>query len=164
MVWLTFSVNDLNEFVQTGTNSPTPSVATTPSPTPDVEEHSFSFIKKDINHYTNFKEERFYVSWEEGLRATCRRHDCLNVLDPNYVSATQQAQDLFQKKQVSMYLVFQHVLQTSQGKLYVHEEKNTGDAQAVFHKLDAFYTQGATDKHSITDLSNRIAGLKLNDQ
>ena len=50
-VWLTFSVNDFNEFVKTGATSPTPSVVTTPSPTPDVEEHSFSYIKKDIHHY-----------------------------------------------------------------------------------------------------------------
>ena len=47
--WFTLSTQDYNEFVQTGSTSRPPSIATTQSPPIDVDDKTFSHIKQEIN-------------------------------------------------------------------------------------------------------------------
>ena len=57
------------------------------------------------------------------------------MLDPGYAPTSLELSALFNEKQKYMYTVFEHVLQTDQGKAYVHDYSATYDAQSIYHDL-----------------------------
>ena len=61
-------------------------------------------------------------------------------MDPDYNPSTQEEKDLFKEKQKYMYLVAIKILQTDRGIFFVGQHKVDRDAQKVFEKVIAFYT------------------------
>jgi hypothetical protein len=58
-----------------------------------------------------------------------RAQDVAKVINETYVPALPNDIALFAKKQEFMYAVFDHMLQTDQGKAFIHQHEQDFDAQ-----------------------------------
>ena len=57
-------------------------------------------IKRDVNAYKDFKEERYYDSWIRSVKATARLHGVSKVLDKDYIPMDEEAIDAFEDMQI----------------------------------------------------------------
>eukprot|EP00934_Nitzschia_sp_Nitz4_P008068 Nitzschia sp. Nitz4//scaffold70_size99833//3673//6700//NITZ4_004582-RA/size99833-snap-gene-0.139-mRNA-1//-1//CDS//3329557096//8058//frame0 len=94
-----------------------------------------SAVKRDKNHYKEYKTDKSWDEWENSTRSTARAHGCGQVLDANYVPSSDDELIDFVEQQSFMYSVFVDKVQTLQGKRIVNKYKTTFDAQKVFAEL-----------------------------
>eukprot|EP00934_Nitzschia_sp_Nitz4_P004676 Nitzschia sp. Nitz4//scaffold468_size5769//118//5631//NITZ4_009203-RA/size5769-snap-gene-0.0-mRNA-1//-1//CDS//3329552515//4666//frame0 len=94
-----------------------------------------SVVKRDKNHYKEYKSDKLWDEWENSTRSTARAHGCGQVLDANYVPSSDDELVDFVEQQSFMYSVFVDKVQTLQGKRIINKYKATFDAQKVFAEL-----------------------------
>ena len=111
-------------------------------------------IKKDSSAYNDFKNENQWESWHRHFKIVCANHDCTEIIDPNYIvpSIAGDDKDLFDKKQIYMYSVFQDHLKTDMGRRLVRRYSSTMDARQLYGDLVT---------HMMTSSVARIYSQKL---
>ena len=63
-------------------------------------------IKRDKNHYEDFKNQNNWEDWKRATIATAYSHHCENVLDKTYVPTTREEELLFEEQKIFMYSVW----------------------------------------------------------
>ena len=109
-------------------------------------------IKRDQSHYTVFKEDKQWDSWQRATISTAHAHACDEVFDPSYKPKGNENKELFDEKQKFVYSVFESILKTDMGKYFVRQHEHDYDAQAVFRKLEQYAvasTQAAIDSSGL---------------
>ena len=72
-------------------------------------------IKRDIDHYPVFKEERNWLDWRRQMTTTASRHGIANLLKRDY-TPTDDQRDLFTEHNNFLFTVLQKKVQTADGK------------------------------------------------
>jgi hypothetical protein len=73
-------------------------------------------VKRDIAHYTNFKDDEHFSAWHWKFVATARLHHTHLVLDPKYVPQDDVAKAAFKEMQIFMYAILAEHSKTDKGK------------------------------------------------
>src|SRR5210317_2142686 len=118
-------------------------------------------IKIDPAAYIPLKTDSDWDSFNRSLHATARVHNLGNVPDPQYVPASADEMDLFQRQQAFMYYVFVDNLQTNTGKQLVRKYQSTYDAQQIYVELLEHFTTSAAAATDASDLMTWITTKKL---
>jgi hypothetical protein len=91
--------------------------------------------KRDPTLFPTLKDKKFNDNWHESLVNQASSQDASEVLDTSYVPTTKQAKELFIEKQKYVYSIPESQVITDKGRAFVHEYKDTFDAQKVYQKL-----------------------------
>jgi hypothetical protein len=92
-------------------------------------------VKRDIAHYTNFKDDEHFSAWHRKFVATaCMLHTHL-VLGPKYVPQDDVAKAVFEEMQIFMYAVMAEHFKTEKGKSLVSQYEKDQDAQSIYRDL-----------------------------
>jgi hypothetical protein len=126
----------LKDLQAQGVNCPSSSLTSQWTRDPNAE------FKKGIRHdalsFLVYKDEKLWDTWQQSTLAQVRAQDVAEVLDATYVSTLPKDIALFAKKQEFMYAVFEHTLQTDQGKAFVHQHEQDFDAQKIYSSLQDY--------------------------
>ena len=105
-----------------------PSFSTTPSTAPirspmNLELASFKkSIKREASADSVLKDEFFFDKFQTDLLITAKSDDVSEILDPSYSPGpSPDERELFEAKQVFMYIVFNETLQTDMGRTTVRK-------------------------------------------
>ena len=136
------------------------SFSTTPSSAPirspmNLELASFKkSIKWEASAYSVLKDELFFDKFQRDLLITAKSHDVSEILDPSYSPGpSPEERELFEAKQVFMYIVFNETLQTDMRRTMVRKYLRTTDAQGVWKEYSDYMTtssKGASEKRKLT--------------
>jgi hypothetical protein len=130
----------LKDLQAQGVNRPSSSLTSQWTRDPNAE------FKKGIRHdalsFLVYKDEKLWDTWQQSTLAQVRAQDVAEVLDATYVSTLPKDIALFAKKQEFMYAVFEHTLQTDQGKAFVHQHEQDFDAQKIYSSLQDYSVIG----------------------
>ncbi|HET7637806.1 MAG TPA: hypothetical protein VFK47_03615, partial [Ktedonobacteraceae bacterium] len=164
--WMDFKSEHFDNFIESQVLEPSQSIPIQPMASHTRTSLADSFtkgIKRDVSQYSNFKEDRFWDTWNRDLLAKGRTHGISDVFDPDYVPQTPDKIELFKVQQAFVYSVFvTHVL-TASGKNIVREYTHSGDAQAIYKRLLQRYTNSPEAKSNAQDLKNKLAVLHVDD-
>ena len=131
-----------------------------PSPLVSRRKHSIlNSIKRDINAYKDFKEDRYYDSWIKIVKANAKLHGVSKVLDKDYIPKGEDAIDEFEDMQTYMWAIVVNTVKTPTGKQLIRE--HDGDAQTIFAKLHQELKTSQKAEHSADDLHDKIKALSL---
>jgi hypothetical protein len=90
-------------------------------------------VKRDIAHYTNFKDDEHFSAWHQKFVSIARMHRTHPVLDPKYVPQDDVAKAAFEEMQIFMYAVMAENLKTDIGKSIVSQYEKDHDSQIIYH-------------------------------
>jgi hypothetical protein len=107
-------------------------------------------IKKDKDHYPEFKDEKYWDNFRHGVETTADIHGTSNVLNGAFTPdpADLQAVELFAAQKRFMYAVFESKLKTDMGMSIVRLHEVDRDAQAVWREIS---------NHQMTSTTGSIA-------
>jgi hypothetical protein len=117
-------------------------------------------IRRDVNAYKDFKEDRYYDSWIKSVQANAHLHGVGLVLDPDYIPRGADAIEDFKEMQTYMWAIVVNTVKTSSGKQFIRQHDK--DPQTVFAKLHQELKQSQKAEHSADDLYDTIKALSLN--
>jgi hypothetical protein len=111
-------------------------------------------IKRDKEHYPEFKDEKFWDNFRRGVEVTADTHGTLDVLDATFVpdATDNDAIALFRAKNRFMYAVFEAKIKTDMGISIVRSHEVDRNAQDVWRELV---------NHQMTSTTGRLARQKL---
>ena len=120
-------------------------------------------IKKDKDHYPEFKDEKGWDNFRRSVETTARTHGTHNILNGTFVPTPGDvdAVDLFEAQKNFMYCVFESKLKTDRGMGIVRLHENDRDAQAVWRELTAHQTTSTTGTLVREDLLGFLTTFKL---
>jgi len=148
-----------------GSPLPTPLASSTPQPartTPSPVEIFKRGIKRDPALFMPFKDGKMFDSWQRSTLAQARAQDVADILDPNYVVPSIQAdKDLFSEKQKYMFAVFERTLLTDVGKSFVRDHENDGNAREVYKKVVDYYLKSTKASLDSSGLLSYITSIRL---
>jgi hypothetical protein len=116
-------------------------------------------IRRDVNAYKDFKEDRYYDSWIKSVKANAKLHGVSNVLDKDYTPVGDEAIDEFEDMQTFMWAIVVNTVKTPTGKQLIREYD--GDAQTIFAKLHHELKSSQKAEFSADDLHDKIKALSL---
>jgi hypothetical protein len=93
------------------------------------------YVKRDIAHYPDLKDDKGYRIWNRGFVSKAKMHHTHLVLDETYVPKTDEEKAVFQEMQIFMYAVMEKNLKTDKGKSLVSKYEVNNDAQSIYHEL-----------------------------
>jgi hypothetical protein len=82
-------------------------------------------IKRDFNAFPTLKDEKNNDQWHHTFLNMARAQDLSDVLNPQYVSQTTAAYDLFWEKQKFLYAVLEAKVETAKGKSFGMVDQTT---------------------------------------
>lgn len=137
----------------------TPPVPTTPRYSPaDMFKRG---IKRDATAFPVLKDERYKDTWHRSFATQARAQDVENILDPNYVPNSPDANDLFKEQQKYMYAVLERCVLTDMGKSIVRKHELTGDAQKVYSELSEHHSKSTKARIDSSALLTYITSARL---
>ena len=116
-------------------------------------------IRRDINAYKDFKEDKYYDSWIKIVKANAKLHGVSQVLDKDYIPVGEEAISDFEDMQTYMWAIIVNTVKTSTGKQLIRE--HDGDAQMVFAKLHQELKESQKAEFSADDLHDKIKALSI---
>ena len=142
-----------------------PTVPPPPSPTStSINKEVANFkksIKQDASSYPIFKDQKYWNNWNCSFISQACMHDCMDVCDPHYKPKDAAAVAIFKEKQSFIYVVLNKVVQTDQGKTFVHQHEVDFDVQKVYAKLLNHAKNSTTAELSKDDLQTKLVTLQL---
>ena len=150
---------------QPSTPSTTSTPATTPSipKTPNIVSDFKKSVKKDVQSFSKFEEDKFWDAWKMSVEAQARAQDLEEVLQPTYVPVGTDDIALFAQKQNYMFAVFLYTVKTGAGRAIVKKHHLKGNAQEVWKDLVDHYTSSTTSKLRSDQLMKYITNARLDD-
>jgi hypothetical protein len=121
-------------------------------------------IKKDKDHYPEFKEEKNWDSFHcSGVEVTADTHGTSDVIDTTYVPPVgdNDAIGLFACKNRFMYSVFEAKIKTDMGISIIRSHETDRDAQTVWRKLVEHRTTSTIGALTHESLLAHLATFKL---
>jgi hypothetical protein len=116
-------------------------------------------IRRDVNAYKDFKEDRYYDSWIKSVKANAKLHGISKVLDKDYKPVGDDAISEFEDMQTYMWAIIVNTVKTPTGKQLIRE--HDGDAQTIFSKLHHELKSSQKAEFSADDLHDKIKALSL---
>ena len=135
-------------------------------PSPRVRDPIAEFkkgIRRDALSFAVYKDEKQWDTWQRSTLAQVRAQDVAEVLDATYVPTTPEEIALFTKKQEFMYAVFEHTLQTDQGKAFVRQHEQDYDAQKIYSCLQDYSVKSTKASLGTSKLLSYITSAKMGD-
>jgi hypothetical protein len=170
--WINVTADEFNEYrlsyafiaFRSGAISSASTMPSAPTPRPKDPVESFKRgIKRDITHFTPFKDDKQWDTWSRSTMAQARAQDVDSVLDPAYIPSSEDEKLLFDEKQKYMYAVFECTLLTDYGKSLVRQYASTFDAQAIYSSLAIYALQSTKAAISSSTLLSYITSARLGD-
>jgi hypothetical protein len=120
-------------------------------------------IKKDKEHYPEFKDEKNWDNFRRTVEATADTHGTLDILDGTFVPTPGNplALALFQSKNCYMYSVWESKVKTDMGVSFVRSHEVDRDAQAVWRELVAHQTNSTTGRIARQNLMTHLTTYKF---
>jgi Reverse transcriptase (RNA-dependent DNA polymerase) len=120
-------------------------------------------IKKDKDHYNEFKDEKHWDNFRRSVETTADTHGTSDILNGTFVPdpTDLNAVALFQSKQRFMYSVWESKIKTDMGMSFVRNHETDRDAQAVWRELSAHQTTSTTGSILRQDLMAHLSTVKL---
>ncbi|MGL5934844.1 MAG: hypothetical protein ACRCZI_04400, partial [Cetobacterium sp.] len=111
-------------------------------------------IKKDKDHYAEFKDEKAFDKFRRNVEATAHTHGVQDVLGPTFQPDPNDPEDqaLFQSKSDFMFTVFEKTLLTDKSAALVRQYELTRNAQRIWSDLIIYQrtsTAGALHKEKL---------------
>ena len=132
--------------------------AATPSKTYDVFERN---VKPSIDDYPAITDESNLLSWLEEVRPIAAFHQAEDVLDSDYVPATDEEQHAFDLRQKFMFAMLAAKVKYGDGELIVREHAKTSDAQAIFAALLDNTATGLSGVHYADMIEEEIKHMRF---
>jgi hypothetical protein len=120
-------------------------------------------IKKDKDHYPEFKDEKYWDSFHRSVETVAFTHGVQDVLQGNFVPPVgdANARALFLFQNIFMYSVFEAKIKTNKGMSIVRSHGNDRKAQDVWKELVAHQTTSTTGKWNRQHLLTFLQTFKL---
>jgi hypothetical protein len=111
------------------------------------------------------KDNKQWDSVHRTLKAQTSCQDVDDVLNPNYLPKSAEETELFNEKQKQkyMYLVFERILQTDEGKVIVHSHDPDHNAQKIYKEFLEVMTQSTEALMDSGSLLSYLTTAKIND-
>ena len=116
-----------------------PAAVHVPNPRNNPSQDFYRGIKKDKDHYKEFKDAKNFDAFRRSVVSTAFIHRTHNVLNAAYVPDPNDpdAVELFEAEQRFMYTVFDKVCQTDKSRALVRQYEHSQDAQSIWRDLIA---------------------------
>jgi hypothetical protein len=131
-----------------------------PIPAPKTRTSFLKGIRRDVNAYKDFKEDRYYDSWIKTVRANAKLHGVSKVLDSEYIPVGDEEIAEFDDMQTYMWAIVVYTVKTATGKQLIREHNE--DPQTIFAKLHQELKQSQKAEFSADDLHDTIKALAIN--
>jgi hypothetical protein len=89
--------------------------------------------------------------------------DLIDVLNPQYVTQTTAAYDLFWGKQKLLYAVIEAKVETAKGKSIIRQYENTYDTQKAYEKLEEHHLTSNTAMFAANKIMEYLTTVRIND-
>jgi hypothetical protein len=110
-----------------------------------------------------YKDEKQWDTWQQSTLAQAKAQDVAKVLDATYVPTSAKDVALFGKKQEFMYAVLERMLQTDQGKAFIHQHEEDFDAQKIYSSLQDYSVKSTKASLDASKLLLYITSAKMGD-
>jgi hypothetical protein len=120
-------------------------------------------IKKDKDHYPEFKDEKSWDAFRQSVETTADIHGTSNVLDINYVMPVRmpEAFALFTRQNRFMYSVFESKIKMDMGIALVRSHEMDRDARTVWIALTNYQTTSTAGSLTRESLLAHLMTFKL---
>ena len=125
-------------------------------------------IKRDITAFTVYRERKAWETWYREFSATAKAQGLGNVLDPDYVPATLDDDEVFKLEQEYTFAVFTKCLKQSEASELVlkftgpQANNDEGNAQKLHSELVQLMTSGIVARNERQRLEGVLSTTKLN--
>jgi hypothetical protein len=109
--------------------------------------------------YAILKDMASLDGWKKSFEATARSHQCSDILNPDYVPATEDEERLFVEKSTFMYSVFDTVLKDNTARSFFHANPNA--PQQIWKDLMAHSFNSAASGFENQRLLKYLTGKKF---
>jgi hypothetical protein len=134
--------------------------ATVPAPTTVSAITDFrKGVKRSISDYKQFKEDRYFNSWQHHLQTTAQSHNVDNVINLSYVPSTPDEASLLEEQKKFVFSVLEQTVLTPDGILIIRVHSETGDASAVYSDLVDRYGKSTAAQLAASELEAELAGF-----
>jgi hypothetical protein len=120
-------------------------------------------IKRDFNAFPTLKDKKHNDQWHHTFVNMARAQELSDVLNPQYVSQTTAAYDLFWGKQKFLYAVLEAKVETAKGKSIIRQYQNTYDVQKAYEKLEEHHLTSNTAMFATNKIMEYLTTVCLND-
>ena len=103
--------------------------------------------KRSKDDYKELKYDSLFDTWFRGFKITAKSHSLDNVLDPLYIAAGAEEEELFQEQNKFLYSVLSDKCKTSKSIQIVQANEDLMDAQAVVKALLEAYRDGMSGEN-----------------
>ena len=139
------------------------STATEPRNTSNQKLVSFrKAIKREETSYPTLKDERYFDSFSRSLYITAKKHECDEVLDPEYTPSISE-KEIFEAKQVFMFSVSDKHLLTDMGITIARKYVHTTDAQSEWKHFQENMKSSSKEASEKRRLTQYVANTVLDD-
>jgi hypothetical protein len=177
-VWFALTVEVLEEFRTTRTMSKTlksiPSLtsgamvpdpatpaASTDRAAPDLAYEFAKATKRSFSDLKQFKDAHQWTWWHRHLISTSRAQGIGNVYDVNFEPTTDAEKKLFQLQNEFAFSCLEQALHTADGKLFIREFQETGNARGVYQRLVATYNTGEAGRLKAEKIETELQDMRL---
>lgn len=120
-------------------------------------------IKRDQSDFKPLKEDKYWLSFKRSLLVTARSQNVERVFDLTFDRTTLVGPqvELYELQLKYGYSVLTKVIQTSQGKVYVRQHAQDGDATEVLRELTEYYTHSRVAEIAATETLTKVTSLRM---
>ena len=117
----------------------------------------------DQSDYKPLKEDKYWLSFRRSLMVTARAQNVERIFDLDFDtdSLVGEQLELYELQQKYCYSVLTRIIQTSQGKVYVHQHAVDGNATGVLRELTEYYSHSRVAEIAATEALTKINNLRM---
>ena len=177
-VWFALTVEVLEEFRTTCTTlktlksipsltsgamvpGPAPQAASADCAAPDLAYEFAKTTKRSFSDLKQFKDAHQWTWWHCHLISTLRAQGIGNVYDANFEPVTDAEKKLFKLQNEFAFSCLEQALHTADGKLFIREFQESGNARGVYQHLVATYNTGETGCLKAEKIETELQDMRL---
>jgi hypothetical protein len=138
-----------------------PPALPTPAKTLDLAMEFAKGTKRSFNDLKHFKEASQWNTWHRHLISTARAQGIARVYDLTYTPANVAEEKLYKLQNEFAFSCLELAIHTADGKLFLREFQDSGDARSVYRRMLDAYNAGEAGKLKAERIEGELQEMRL---